>query len=214
MITVDYIPKFKSYLATGVVPAVDDKGGYDFKIDKSNKPPDKPDTKDDSGLIAKIKSLFGAIKDKASQILSSLKDGINPKLESIKKALSNIKDGIKSALSAPFIALNKKLDGISDKISGFFDVTQFSLDLGPLKTLGNTIKDKFPFCIPFDFYKSIKALNASPSLSLDINIDNDFFQLHHTIDFAPFEFLLRFARFVMITIYVGFLIVRTRDLMQ
>lgn len=214
MITVDYIPKFKSYLATGIVPAVDDKGGYDFKIDKSNKPPDKPDTKDDSGLIAKIKSLFGAIKDKASQILSSLKDGINPKLESIKKALSNIKDGIKSALSAPFTALNKKLDGISDKINGFFDVTQFSLDLGPLKTLGNTIKDKFPFCIPFDFYKSIKALNASPSLTLNINIDNDFFQLHHTIDFSPFEFLLRFARFVMITIYVGFLIVRTRDLMQ
>lgn len=100
------------------------------------------------------------------------------------------------------------------KLNLFFDVSEFNLDLEPLKTLGGILKGKFPFSIPFDFYNSIKALNSSPSLNLTLNIDNDFFQLHHTIDFSPFEFLLRFARFVMITIYVGFLIVRTRDLMQ
>ncbi|SDD11905.1 hypothetical protein SAMN04489866_101227 [Peptococcus niger] len=123
MITVDYHPKLKSYIATSIVPGVGDDGGYKYDIDKSNNPnKDKKDDvgKDNSGLIAKIKSLFGVIKDKASQILIALKDGINPKLESIKKALNEVKEGIKNALSSPFSVITKKLDVITDKIKSFF----------------------------------------------------------------------------------------------
>lgn len=87
------------------------------------------------------------------------------------------------------------------------------LDFSPLYNI--SFADRFPFCIPFDFVKSVKMFSQQakdPDFTIDL--DTRFFSVHHTIDFSPFMFYVSFFRYVVCIWFIFILIFKTRDLMK
>lgn len=86
-----------------------------------------------------------------------------------------------------------------------------TLDFTPLQTVG--ISNKFPFCIPFDLYNSIKTLNVSPKApKWTINFDSRYFKGGGSIDidFSIFEQWAVVIRWGVLFMFTISLIILTR----
>ncbi len=117
----------------------------------------------------------------------------------LKGILQGIADGITS---------------IAGAIGAFFDSpSNFKLDFDGFKNL--IVLQKFPFCIPFDFVNAVRLFAATAAgYQLQIDIDTDYLQVHHTVDLSPFAVPLAFFRYAA-CIWFGFILVmRTRDLIK
>ena len=106
------------------------------------------------------------------------------------------------------------ITSIAGAIGGFFDSpSNFRLNFDGFKNL--IVVQKFPFCIPFDFVNAVRLFAATAAdYQLQIDIDTDYLQVHHTVDLSPFAVPLAFFRYAA-CIWFGFILVmRTRDLIK
>ena len=106
------------------------------------------------------------------------------------------------------------LDKIGTAIAGFFDSpADFTLNFDGFKNLG--LKDHFPFCIPFDFANAIKVFAASAAdYKLSIDLDTQYFHVHHVVDLSPFQLPIAFFRYGATIWFIVILISKTRDLIK
>jgi len=102
------------------------------------------------------------------------------------------------ALTVPDIA-------IPESTTGNVDLDQVKLPL--------TLKDKFPFCIPFDFLKAIGMLRANPvapKFDYTFSIASIGFTEHFIIDLSMFDSLAVVLRWFLSLLFTVLLIVATR----
>ena len=77
------------------------------------------------------------------------------------------------------------------------------------------IKDKFPFCIPFDMVDSVKQFAADAAdYRFRVKLDTQYFSVDHVVDLTPLAVPLAFFRYIVVTWFVWVLLSRTRDLMK
>lgn len=79
------------------------------------------------------------------------------------------------------------------------------------------IKDKFPFCVPFDLIALVTALNAPavvPSATIPIKFSALHYESSMTIDLAQFEGVAKAVRWGMTILYLFGLTVLTRKLIK
>lgn len=162
------------------------------------------------GFLGKILEILKKILEGLLSIPSILKD-ILTGLLSIPSYISNVAskldilESIKnliSTLSKPIAIPLELIFGVPDDLS---------LDLDSLK-INTVIKDKFPFCLPFDLYNVIKLFSISPSNpNFDINISTSFFKINHEIDLTSIYLPITFFRYVVTAFFVFFLISKTKD---
>ncbi len=91
-----------------------------------------------------------------------------------------------------------------------------SLSLNYLDSPG--LNDKFPFCIPFDLYNLIKALDAepvAPKFTIPI-IKNEKYGWDYsiTVDWSDFNVVAEICRGVEVFCFIFFLIMKTRSLIR
>ena len=106
------------------------------------------------------------------------------------------------------------LQKILDLLKNFFDSpSDFKLDMDGFRNLA--IKDKFPFCIPFDMVDSVKQFAATAAdYEFRINLQTQYFSVNHVVDLTPLAVPLAFFRYIVVTWFVWVLLSRTRDLMK
>ena len=127
--------------------------------------------------------------------------------------LSALLDWLKGILQSILDAIRSIPAAITAFIASLFDVTQFQLDFTPFKSL--VIKDKFPFCIPFDFRNAVKSFaSTSSDYQMRIDLETSFFEIHHTVDLSPFVVPIAFFRYAACVWFTLVLITRTKDLMK
>ena len=139
-------------------------------------------------------------------LLSALLDWLKGILQSILDAIR----AIPAAITGLLQSILDTISAIPAAIASIFDVSQFSLDFSGFKNL--VIKDKFPFCIPWDFYRAIKVFAQSATDYVDI--ETAYFEIHQTVDLSPFVVPIAFFRYVATVWFALVLIFRTRDLMK
>ena len=81
------------------------------------------------------------------------------------------------------------------------------------------VKDRFPFCIPFDLIYLVQALEAEseiPRFEIPINISYEFIEYHETfvVDFYDWITVVNVLRAMLDIWLLAGLIVATRDLMR
>ena len=106
------------------------------------------------------------------------------------------------------------LDKIIQLLKNFFDSpSDFRLNMDGFRNLA--IKDKFPFCIPFDMVDSVKQFAATASdYQFRIKLDTQYFQVDHTVDLTPLALPLAFFRYLVVVWFVWVLMSRTHDLIK
>lgn len=106
------------------------------------------------------------------------------------------------------------LSQIVNSISNIFTIpADLSLNFEPLRLVN--FKDKFPFSIPWDLYNSIAVFSKVPvEPNLTIDIENNYFTIHHVLDLSLIQFPLSFFRYSAVVFFVVFLITKTRDLIK
>lgn len=106
------------------------------------------------------------------------------------------------------------LQKILDLLKNFFDSpSDFRLNMDGFRNLA--IKDKFPFCIPFDMVDSVKQFAATASdYQFRIKLDTQYFQIDHTVDLTPLALPLAFFRYLVVVWFVWVLMSRTHDLIK
>ena len=99
-------------------------------------------------------------------------------------------------------------------LKNFFDSpSDFKLDMDGFRNLA--IKDKFPFCIPFDMVASVKQFAADAAdYQFRIKLDTQYFQIDHTVDLTPLALPLAFFRYLVVVWFVWVLMSRTHDLIK
>ena len=99
-------------------------------------------------------------------------------------------------------------------LKNFFDSpSDFRLNMDGFRNLA--IKDKFPFCIPFDMVDSVKQFAANAAdYEFRINLQTQYFSVNHVVDLTPLAVPLAFFRYIVVTWFVWVLLSRTRDLMK
>ena len=107
-----------------------------------------------------------------------------------------------------------KLGEIIALLKNFFDSpSDFKLDMDGFRNLA--IKDKFPFCIPFDMVDSVKQFAATAAeYEFRIDLQTQYFSVDHVVDLTPLAVPLAFFRYIVVTWFVWILLSRTRDLMK
>lgn len=127
--------------------------------------------------------------------------------------LSALLDWLKGILQSILDAIRSIPAAITAFIASLFDVTQFQLDFTPFKSL--VIKDKFPFCIPFDFRNAVKSFASTASdYQMRIDLETSYFEVHHTVDLSPFVIPIAFFRYAACVWFTLILVTRTKDLMK
>lgn len=106
------------------------------------------------------------------------------------------------------------LGQIVSLLKNFFDSpSDFRLNMDGFRNL--VIKDKFPFCIPFDMVDSVKQFAADAAdYQFRIKLDTQYFSVDHVVDLTPLAVPLAFFRYIVVTWFVWVLLSRTRDLMK
>lgn len=106
------------------------------------------------------------------------------------------------------------LGQIVSLLKNFFDSpSDFRLNMDGFRNL--VIKDKFPFCIPFDMVDSVKQFTADAAdYQFRIKLDTQYFSVDHVVDLTPLAVPLAFFRYIVVTWFVWVLLSRTRDLMK
>lgn len=119
--------------------------------------------------------------------------------ETITETISDVKDNI--------INLVVNISVFFEDIFEIGDDVEF--DFNPLITLG--LKDKFPFCIPWDIKNSVAALNVVGEAP---KWDIDFKEISFSIDFSMFEEWAKIIRWGVLIIFNFGLIKSTRNLIR
>ena len=107
-------------------------------------------------------------------------------------------------------------EGAADNVdnpSGSIKLEESDFDAPTLPDL----KDKFPFCVPFDLIGIISALNAepeAPKFVIPLQFDKINFRYDIEIDFAPFERVAEVCRWTCIFSFLVFLALVTRKIIQ
>ena len=107
-------------------------------------------------------------------------------------------------------------EGAADNVSnpsGSIKLEESDFDAPTLPDL----KDKFPFCVPFDLISIISALNAepeAPKFVIPLQFDKINFRYDIVIDFAPFERVAEVCRWTCIFSFLVFLALVTRKIIQ
>ena len=106
------------------------------------------------------------------------------------------------------------LDKIIQLLKNFFDSpSDFRLNMDGFRN--PKIKDKFPFCIPFDMVDSVKQFAVTASdYQFRIKLDTQYFQIDHTVDLTPLALPLAFFRYLVVVWFVWVLMSRTHDLIK
>lgn len=100
-----------------------------------------------------------------------------------------------------------------DNPSGSIKLEESDFDAPTLPDL----KDKFPFCVPFDLIGIISALNAepeAPKFVIPLQFDKINFRYDIEIDFSPFERVAEVCRWTCIFSFLVFLALVTRKIIQ
>lgn len=135
-------------------------------------------------------------------ILSNIYEGVKSIARSIADAIEGVGAGIYTAVGE-----------IADFVKDMFKPSDFDLDFDGFKAI--SLADKFPFCIPFDFYKCISVWSADASnYKLHVNVNTSFWKINHTVDMSPFSIPIKFFRLFCIVLFSYILITRTRSLMK
>ena len=99
-------------------------------------------------------------------------------------------------------------------LKNFFDSpSDFKLDFDGFKNL--ILPERFPFCIPFDMVKAVKLFAAAAAdFAFSIDLDTQYFAVHHTVDLTPYVLPIAFFRYGCVIWFVWILISRTHDLIK
>lgn len=99
-------------------------------------------------------------------------------------------------------------------LKNFFDSpSDFRLNMDGFRNLA--IKDKFPFCIPFDMVDSVKQFAADAAdYQFRIKLDTQYFKVDHVVDLTPLAVPLAFFRYLVVAWFAWVLMSRTHDLMK
>lgn len=106
------------------------------------------------------------------------------------------------------------IGSIIELLKNFFDSpSDFKLNFDGFKNL--ILPDRFPFCIPFDMVKAVKLFAATAAdFVFKIDLDTQFFSVHHTVDLTPYAVPIAFFRYACVFWFAWILLSRTRDLMK
>ena len=106
------------------------------------------------------------------------------------------------------------IGSIIELLKNFFDSpSDFKLNFDGFKNL--ILPDRFPFCIPFDMVKAVKLFAvAAADFVFKIDLDTQFFSVHHTVDLTPYAVPIAFFRYACVFWFAWILLSRTRDLMK
>lgn len=106
------------------------------------------------------------------------------------------------------------LQKILDLLKNFFDSPgDFRLNMDGFRNLA--IKDKFPFCIPFDMVDSVKQFAADAAdYQFRVKLDTQYFKVDHVVDLTPLAVPLAFFRYLVVAWFAWVLMSRTHDLMK
>lgn len=106
------------------------------------------------------------------------------------------------------------LQKILDLLKNFFDSpSDFRLNMDGFRNLA--IKDKFPFCIPFDMVDSVKQFAADAAdYQFRVKLDTQYFKVDHVVDLTPLAVPLAFFRYIVVAWFAWVLMSRTHDLMK
>lgn len=106
------------------------------------------------------------------------------------------------------------LKNIADIPNKLFELPD-NLDLDFSAFEGADLREKFPWCIPFDLKDSFSAFaQQAKNPSFDIDLDTQYFSIHHTIDYSFMTFFIGFFRYACIVFFSVFLMSKTRDLIK
>lgn len=106
------------------------------------------------------------------------------------------------------------LKHIADIPNKLFEIPD-NLDLDFSAFEGADLREKFPWCIPFDLKDSFSAFaQQARNPSFDIDLDTQYFSIHHTIDYSFMTFFIGFFRYACIIFFSIVLISKTRDLIK
>ena len=99
-------------------------------------------------------------------------------------------------------------------LKNFFDSPgDFRLNMDGFRNL--VIKDKFPFCIPFDMVDSVKQFAADAAdYQFCVKLDTQYFKVDHVVDLTPLAVPLAFFRYLVVAWFAWVLMSRTHDLMK
>ena len=99
-------------------------------------------------------------------------------------------------------------------LKNFFDSpSDFRLNMDGFRNL--VIKDKFPFCIPFDMVDSVKQFAADAAdYQFRVKLDTQYFKVDHVVDLTPLAVPLAFFRYLVVAWFAWVLMSRTHDLMK
>lgn len=99
-------------------------------------------------------------------------------------------------------------------LKNFFDSpSDFRLNMDGFRNLA--IKDKFPFCIPFDMVDSVKQFAADAAdYQFRVKLDTQYFKVDHVVDLTPLAVPLAFFRYLVVAWFAWVLMSRTHDLMK
>lgn len=125
-------------------------------------------------------------------------------------SLGGLLEGITNWLSE---LLNAVLS-IPDLLTDIFSIPEdLTLNFDSLRL--SNIKNKFPFSIPWDLWKTISLFAVNPTTpDLDININTEYLQVNHEINLQPIQVPLMFARYVATAFFIIFLVTKTRDMIK
>lgn len=99
-------------------------------------------------------------------------------------------------------------------LKNFFDSpSDFRLNMDGFRNL--VIKDKFPFCIPFDMVDSVKQFAADAAdYQFRVKLDTQYFKVDRVVDLTPLAVPLAFFRYLVVAWFAWVLMSRTHDLMK
>ncbi|NLH02400.1 MAG: hypothetical protein GX488_11075 [Clostridiales bacterium] len=161
-----------------------------------------------NALQNKIDSMTGAIDIPIPQIGQDVAEG-KQSLEDDK-----LKDGVPYF---PDWSLWWENLGIKDLIKTVKEsVSQTEVDVN-VPEVPASIADKFPFCVPFDLFRLIKALNASPSapiFTVPLKFDSINYQYDFRFDLSQYDNLVQPIRIGITLIFLLGLIMITRKLIK
>lgn len=106
------------------------------------------------------------------------------------------------------------IGSIIELLRNFFDSpSDFRLNLDGFKNL--ILPDRFPFSIPFDMVKAVELFAAAAAdFVFRIDLDTQYFSVHHTVDLTPYAVPIAFFRYACVFWFAWILISRTHDLIK
>lgn len=106
------------------------------------------------------------------------------------------------------------IGSIIELLRNFFDSpSDFRLNLDGFKEL--ILPDRFPFSIPFDMVKAVELFAAAAAdFVFRIDLDTQYFSVHHTVDLTPYAVPIAFFRYACVFWFAWILISRTHDLIK